>query len=107
MGAGERMARAVEQGSLRPTVVTLAIAAVLSVWAAYAFGAAGLIPLLPFSSIVLPCICAVNLARALGFPLLRSTFPENSRRFWLISSGICLVIGLLYLYGIVSAWQSL
>ena len=106
MGAGERMARAVEQGKLRPTLVTLAIAGVLLVWAAYALGGAGVIPLLPFSSIVLPCICAVYLGRALGFPLLRSTFPENSLKFWLLSSGICLVIGLLYLCVIVYTWQA-
>jgi hypothetical protein len=41
MGAGERMARAVEAGRLRPTLVTLAIAVVLMVWAAYAFAGAG------------------------------------------------------------------
>lgn len=103
MGAGERMARSVEAGKLRPTLVTSAISGVLLLWAAYALGGAGVIQPLPFSSIVLPAICVIYLARALGFPLLRSSFPENSQRFWLVSSGICLVMGLAYLYGILYA----
>ena len=107
MGAGERMARAVEAGKLRPTLITLAISSVLLVWAAYALGGAGVIPPLPFSGLVLPAICMVYLGRAVGFPLLRSSFPENSQKFWLISSGICLAMGLAHLYGILSAWHAL
>ena len=107
LGAGERMARAVEAGKLRPTLITLAISGVLLVWAAYALGGAGVIPVLPFSGLVLPAICMVYLCRAVSFPFLRSSFPENSQRFWLVSSGICLVIGLAYLYGILSAWHAL
>ena len=103
MGAGERMARAVEAGKVRPTLITLSISGVLLVWAAYALGGAGVIQPLPFSGLVLPAICLVYLGRAVSFPLLRSSFPENSQKFWLISSGICLVMGLAYLYGILSA----
>src|SRR3546814_9831228 len=36
-GAGEGMARAAARGDLRPTLITLAIGAILLVWAAYAF----------------------------------------------------------------------
>ena len=107
MGAGERMARAVEAGKLRPALVTLAISAVLAVSAAYALGGAGVIGLLPFSSLALPAICAVYLGRAVAFPILRHAFPENSRTFWLVSSGICLLIGLLHLYGLISVWHAL
>ena len=107
LGAGERMARAVEAGKLRPTLITLAISCVLLVCAAYALGGAGVIQPLPLSSFVLPAICMVYVGRAVGFPLLRSTFPENSQRFWLVSSGICLAIGLAHLYGILYAWQAL
>jgi hypothetical protein len=102
MGAGERMARSVEAGKLRPTLVTLAISGVLLVWAAYALGGAGVIAPLPFSGLVLPVICATYLGRAVAFPLLRSSFPENSEKFWLVSSGICLVIGSAHPYGILS-----
>lgn len=107
MGAGEKMARAVEAGKTRPTLVTLAIAAVLFVWAAYALSGAGVIGLLPFSRFALPTICAVYLGRAVAFPLLMPAFPENSRTFWLVSSAICLFIGLVHLYGVVYAWPTL
>ena len=107
MGAGERMARAVEAGKLRPTLVTLAISGVLLLWAAYALGGAGVIRLLPFSTLALPAICAIYLGRAVAFPLLKPAFPENSQTFWLVSSGICLLIGLLHLYGVLFVWQTL
>lgn len=107
MGAGERMARAIEAGRIRPALVTLSIAVVLSGWAAYAFSGAGLIGELPFAKLVLPAVAAVFLARAVGFPLLRPLVPENSNTFWLASSGICLVIGALYAAGTAAVWARL
>ena len=107
MGAGERMARAVEAGKLRPVLLTLGIAAVLSGWAAYAFSGAGVIGKLPFTKLVLPAVSAVFLARALGFPLLRPLFPENSNVFWFVSSGTCLFIGALYAVGTTALWARL
>jgi len=104
MGAGERMARAVEAGKLRPTLVTAAIAAVLLVWALYAFSGAGVMGPLPLTGWALPAISLVFLARALAFPLLRPVFLGNSATFWWVSSGICLLIGLLYAVGAVAAW---
>lgn len=105
MGAGEHMARAAQVGSLKPTLVTVAIAALLLVWAAYAFSGAGVIVQLPFTRWVLPAVCAVYLARAAGFPLLRRRFPGNSTSFWLWSSGICLLLGLLYGFGSLYVWS--
>lgn len=99
MGAGERMARAVEAGKTQPTLSTLGIASVLLVWALYAFSGAGLVPRLPFTEPALCLISAVFLSRAVAFPWLRPSFPENSTTFWVVSSGICLVIGLLYAVG--------
>jgi hypothetical protein len=104
MGAGERMARAVESGSVRPTLITLAIATVLLIWALYAFSGARLIGRLPVTGPALTAISVVYLARALGFPLLRPMFPENSTTFWLVSSGICLVLGSLYAAGAITVW---
>jgi hypothetical protein len=104
MGAGERMARAVEAGKVKPTLITLAIACVLLVWALYAFSGAGLVPKLPFTELALCLISAVFLARAIAFPWLRPSFPENSTAFWWVSSGICLVIGLLYAAGVAALW---
>lgn len=95
------MARAVEAGKLKPTIVTLAIASVLLVWALYAFSGAGLAPRLPCTELALLLISTVFLARAFAFPLLRRWSPENSTAFWLLSSGICLVLGLLYAAGLV------
>lgn len=107
MGAGDKMARAVEAGKLRPTLVTLAIALVLLTWAAYALSGAGLISSLPFTKLALLAITAVYLGRAVCFPLLRPVFPANSTTFWLVSSGICLVIGLVHAYGVASRWAAM
>jgi hypothetical protein len=107
MGAGERMARAVEARRLRPTFVTLAVALVLLVWSAYALSGAGLIATLPFTKVALVLICAVYLARAVGFPLLKPVFPENSNTFWLVSSVICGLFGLVHLCGTLLLWQTL
>jgi hypothetical protein len=104
MGAGERMARAVEAGKIKPTLITLAIASLLLVWAVYAFSGAGVAPPLPFTNLALVLISTVYLARAFAFPLLRLVFPENSTTFWFVSSGICLVLGLLYAVGAIAAW---
>lgn len=107
LGAGERMARAAEAGKRQPTLVTLALSSVLIVWAAYALGAAGVIDLLPLSKLVLPIIVSVYLGRAVAFPLLKPAFPENSNTFWLVSSGICLFMGLIHLYGLLAIWAAL
>ncbi|MEN9493427.1 MAG: hypothetical protein RJA63_3876 [Pseudomonadota bacterium] len=102
MGAGERMARAVEAGKRKPAIITLAIASILLLWALYAFSGAGIIPRLPLTKIALALISVLYLARAVAFPLLKPAFPENSRMFWWVSSSICLVLGLLHAVGTVS-----
>jgi hypothetical protein len=107
MGAGERMARAAEQGKLHPTLVTLAVSGGLFVWAAVAFSAAGLIEQLPFTKYYLAGISTVYLARAVALPVLKPLFPENSLTFWIVSSGICLVIGIVHAYGLVLKWSVL
>ena len=104
MGAGERMARAVEAGKLRPTLVTLAISGVLLLFAAYALSGAGVVGTLPFTKLVLALVSAIYLARAVAFPLLKPMFPENSNTFWWISSGICGFMGLVHAYGTLALW---
>ena len=103
MGAGERMARGAESGRIKPTLITLAIAAVLFGCAIYGFSGAGIIGRLPLLRPVLGGISLVLLTRAFAFPLLKPVFPENSKTFWLVSSSICLVLGLLYAFGTVFA----
>lgn len=107
MGASPRMVRAAEAGKLQPTLVTLAIAAVLGVWAAYAWAGAGVIAHLPLTKLALVAITVVYLGRAVAFPLLKPLFPANSQVFWWVSSGICLVMGLLHLLGVISLWPLL
>lgn len=107
MGAGERMARAIEAGNIQPILVTLGLATVLSIWAAYAFSGAGVIGKLPFAKLMLPAIAGVFLARGVGFPLLKPLFPGNSNTFWLVSSGICFAIGALYAAGTAAVWERL
>ncbi|HET7866859.1 MAG TPA: hypothetical protein VFL86_20850, partial [Burkholderiaceae bacterium] len=48
MGAGERMASAVDAGKMRPTLITAGISAILLLWAMYAVSVAGVIRPLPF-----------------------------------------------------------
>lgn len=107
LGAGERMARAAEAGHWQPAAVTLIIAAVLGTWALVAFSGAGLLPTLPFTRPALVLIGGVYLARALAFPLLIKVFPENSMRFWWVSSGLCLLIGILHAWGTWLRWDAL
>ena len=103
MGAGEQMAQLHLAGDPHPTRVTLAIAAILGLWAAYALSGAGTIRRLPFLRSVLLAISAVCMLRGLGFVLLQPWFPGNSLLFWIVSSGICLLLGLLHGIGL---WRS-
>lgn len=107
LGAGERMARAVEAKRLRPTLVTLAISGVLLLWAAYALSGAGVIGTIPLTKLALVAISATYLARAIAFPLLKPAVPENSNTFWWVSSGICGVMGLVHAYGTFTLWREL
>jgi len=106
-GAGERMARMSARGHWYPTVFTLGIAAILCVWALYAWSGAGLIPRLPLLRLGLCVITGVYLLRALAFVPLRPFFPGNSAAFWYWSSGICLGLGLLHALGLRQAWSHL
>ena len=107
MGASDRMIRAAEQGKPGPALVTLFIAMILFIWTGYALVGAGVIEPLPLTKIVLAAICAAYLGRAAAFPFLKPMFPANTQTFWLVSSGICLVIGLFHLVGLVELWGAL
>ena len=107
LGAGERMARLAERGSLEPPLVTVFIAGVLAVWAAYGFSGAGLIPRLPFLRLILIAITAVYLLRAAALPLMLATMPGRSGTFLIWSSVIVLVFGLVHAVGVWRAWPRL
>lgn len=110
-GAGEDMARMAEQGLLQPTLVTLAISAVLAAWGAYAWSAAGILPAFPLLKVSLILITLVYLARGLlGLLAPFSNHPQvaqNSQSFWIVSSVLCLIIGLVHLLGVIARWPEL
>ena len=64
-GAGEGMARMAERGDPTAALITVGIAGVLAVWAAYAFSGAGLIPRLPLLRTGLIVISTIYLLRGL------------------------------------------
>lgn len=107
-GAGEGMARAAEQGSWVPAGMTLVIATVLALWAAYAFAGAGLIRRLPLMRTALVLISAIYLARALlvFHPPARNQ-PDLPPNFMIWSSLIVLAFGLTYAIGTWQAWPYL
>ena len=106
-GAPEAAVRAYEGGDMRLVWMTLAIAIILAVWAAYAFSAAGLIGQLPLLRTGLVTIAAIYLARGLLlFPaLVKAPYPRSDFDIW--SSAIVLVYGLAYAVGTWQAWTRL
>ncbi|WP_323003922.1 hypothetical protein [Denitromonas sp.] len=107
LGAGEPIVSLAAAGHWYPRLVAFAIGVLLSAWALYALSGARVIAPLPYARAVLTGITAIYLIRALAFPLIKPAFPGNSAAFWLISSSICLVIGLVHLIGLVQVWPQL
>lgn len=105
-GAGEGLASAAAAGRTYPALVTLAIASVLAVWAAYALAGAGLIAQLPWLRLALSGITAVYLLRGLAiFPLLLFARPRATR-FLVWSSLICIGYGAVHLIGLMQVWDA-
>ena len=107
VGAGEEMARMAEQGSIRPTLITLAITALLAIWSAYAFAGAGLLRRLPLMRTALLAITAVYLLRGLALVPLAGLRPDLVTPFDVWSSLIVLVYGLTHAIGTWRAWPVL
>ncbi len=111
-GAGEQMAQLAQAGSMQPTVITLAIALLLSTWGLYALSAANVIFKLPLLKPALCLITLIYMLRGIAGLILPfvSTHPaitENSITFWLVSSVISCTFGLFYLLGTVNSWKQL
>ena len=105
-GAGKRFIRAAEAGRAFPAMITIAIALVLMVWAAYALSGAAVISPLPLLRPVLSVITLIYLLRGFAGPwLLKNTGRSN--RFIVVSSAICIVFGLTHLVGLVQTWERL
>lgn len=107
LGAGEELAVLAEQGHWYPTAVTLLIAVILFVWTLYALAAAGVTRVLPLQKTALVLISLVLLVRGVSFVFLMPYFVGNSITFWLVSSTICLTMGLLFGIGTYQVWPQL
>ncbi|RQO52382.1 hypothetical protein DBV14_16095 [Variovorax sp. KBW07] len=106
-GAGERMASGAAAGHWYPPIVTWLIACVLGIWAAYALSGAGVLQPLPLLAFVLPAITAVYLVRGLAALGMLLFARSRLTAFWVWSSAICLVFGLVHLLGLVQVWEKL
>ncbi|MBU2880924.1 hypothetical protein KO525_15805 [Psychrosphaera sp. B3R10] len=106
-GAGEQMAQLAEQGSLQPTIITSGITMVLAIWSLYAFSAAGIIGKLPFMRLALVTITALYLCRGIVGLFLIFYPIGRTPQFWLWSSAICLLIGVVHLLGVKQQWRLL
>ena len=105
-GAGEAMARAAERGEIYPAAVTFVIAALLAIWAAYAFAGAGMIRRLPLMRTALVIISGIYLLRGLALvPIALSPVLQTPFNLW--SSLIVLVYGIAYAVGTWRAWPQL
>lgn len=101
-GAGDAMAAMTERGMMKPTLITLAIAAILAIWAVFAFSGTGLLPRLPLLRPALIVIAAILLARAAALPLLFRVMPDRSPNFLWVSSAIVLAIGIVHAVGVAT-----
>jgi hypothetical protein len=106
-GAGEGMARAAERGAAFPALVTLGIAAMLMVWALYAFSGAGAIRRLPLLRTALVLISAVYLLRAFALVPIMIFRPELVDTFAVVSSLVVLAYGAAYSIGTWAGWSGL
>jgi hypothetical protein len=90
---GRAHGQGAEAGHWYPPIVTLLIAGVLGVWAAYALSGAGVLQPLPLLAFVLPAITAVYLLRGLVAVALFVFDRRRLSAFWVWSSAICFVVG--------------
>ena len=106
-GAGERFAQAAERGRWLPAIVTFGIALVLAVWSLYGLSGAGAIGRLPLLKWALVAITCIFLLRGLAGPLMLVAKTGHSTQFVIVSSLICLGIGLMHAVGLSQIWHRL
>ncbi len=106
-GAGEQMALLAEQGSIRPTLITLFIVIVLLSWTLFTLSAARLIVKLPFLKLAVSMIALVYLSRGIGGLFLINNPLGRSPEFWLWSSLITLFIAMIHFVGLTKEWKNI
>ena len=97
------MAQLAARGSTYPTIITAGIAVILGIWTLYALSGARVIRRLPFLRLALVLIAAIYLTRGiLGIPVLFWDDPyaksERQIRFRVLSSALCVCLGLFYAF---------
>lgn len=107
LGAGENMAKMAEQGNPIPTIITSGITLILFIWSLYAFSAAGLISKLPLIHLALVTITTIYLVRGVIGLFLIANPMGQSPGFWLWSSAISLLIGIVHLIGLTQQWNAI
>jgi len=106
-GAGEKMAKLAEQGSMQPTLITSGIVLLISIWSLYAFSAAGIITRLPLTHLALILITLIYFVRGIAGLFLINSPMGRSPEFWLLSSLVCLSFGMIHLVGLKQEWGNL
>lgn len=100
LGAGEYIATLADKGHWYPPFIAIVIALMLAGFGIYALSAIGIVRPLPYPKLILIGIGAIFILRAVAFPLIHPMFPENSPNFWLVSSAICLIVGVVHWIGV-------
>lgn len=101
-GAGERLAKLADEKDIRHILITSPIVIVLLIWTLYGLSGAGIIIKLPMLALGLSSISFILIMRAfVGFYFAifnnSQAAKTNSKLFWIISSFICLAMGIAYL----------
>jgi hypothetical protein len=105
-GAGERLAQLAEQGSPIPGAITALIAAVLMLWGLYAYAGAGLVRRPPWLKSILIIITGIYLLRGMALLPMALFMLHVVDGFLILSSLICLAIGMLHFSGTRQAiWE--
>ncbi|MBI08289.1 MAG: hypothetical protein CMM55_02095 [Rhodospirillaceae bacterium] len=99
-GAGEEVGRMAAEGRWRPAIITGLVAIGLALCGLYALSGAGLVPSLPLLDIVLCVVAGAYTLRGLAYPVLKVMNSEASTPFFLWSSIICLIVGVVHLIGL-------
>jgi putative oxidoreductase len=109
-GAGERLARMAEDGKPLPAIMTLCIAAVFAVFAAYAWSGSGRLPPFPLRRTALAGIAAVFLLRGLSAIPQLVMYVRSPREIVarnLAFSLASLAVGACYAWGLVRGWSTM